>query len=575
MAQQAGMGEAGMGSQVQTGDLHDELTRLIHLHDRFDQQKKLYLPMWQEIADRVLPDSSNILRVYAPGGKRTQQMFDATASLALVKYASAIESMLTPRDQKWHGLQSSDPELNEMPEVQEYYDAVVDRLFRVRYSRASNFAQQTNECYIGLGAYGNGALFTDDFLGVGIRYRSLHIAEIFYSENFAGLVDMVHRRYKMSVRQAVEAFQGNVPPSMKKMYDKGDFLTEYFFVHIVEPNKDYRRGGSGLAAMKYLSHYICWDMPWLCRTGKGYRTFPYSISRGTTVPGDVYARGIASVILPDIKQVNEMEKTLLRQAQLATDPPILMSEDGNLSGFNMQPGALVWGGLDSEGKEMAKPFKTDANFQVGKEAQEQKRKVINDAFLVNVWQILADLPEMTATQSLLREQEKGQLMAPITGRQQSEFLPSIVVRELDILDNAGQLPPMPQVMLDRGISIVDSEVEFVAPINRAMQAAEGVAIMTTLQSLAPIAQFDKSVMFMPKGDPIGRKLAAINGMAAKYFHTPEEIQAAMKQQAQTAQTQNLIQAAPLLAGAAKDMTAAQSGGGPSPPQPPVQIPAGK
>jgi len=542
------------------------LTRLMDEHQRFDQQKRFYLQMWQEIADRIMPDSNNIMRVSSPGSKRTQWMFDSTASLSLVKYASTIEALLTPRGKKWHGLQSPDPELNDMPEVQDYYDTMVDRLFFARENRGANFSQQTHETYISQGAFGNGAVFVDDILGASLRYRSLHIGEIFYAENHQGIVDRLDRKFKFSVKQAVEKFQGNVPPMMKKQYDKGDYLTEYFFVHTCEPNKDYKPGALGIQGMKFLSHYFCWDMPWLCRTGAGYRVFPYALARGVSVPGDVYARGPCSLLLPDIKQLNEMEKTILRQMQLATDPPILMAEDGNLSGFNMQPGALMWGGLNSEGQEMAKPFKTDANFQVAKEAQEQKRNVIKDGLLVNVWQILKDLPEMTATQALLNEQEKAQITAPMTGRLQSEFIPAIVLREIDLLDNAGQLPPMPQVMIDRGMSPLNTEVQFVAPINRAQQADEGVAIMTTLQSLAPLAQFDKSVMLLPKADPIARKIAAINGMNAKYFNTVEFVQDQMKKQAQQLQQQNLIQAAPLIAGAAKDMAGAQAG------QPPAQQP---
>ncbi|STU67291.1 Bacteriophage head to tail connecting protein [Klebsiella pneumoniae subsp. ozaenae] len=53
---------------------------------------------------------------------------------------------------------------------------------------------------------------------------------------------------------------------------------------------------------------------------------------------------------------------------------------------------------------------------------EQKRQTINDGFFITLFQILVDNPQMTATEAMLRAQEKGQLLAPTAGRIQAEFL---------------------------------------------------------------------------------------------------------------------------------------------------------
>lgn len=557
----------------------DKLAYYINLHNRLDQQRRFYLPMWQEIADRLLPDQSNILRIYSPGGKRTQWMFDSTAPLALQKYAAAMESMLTPRTQRWHGLRARDEELNEIPEVQEYFDELTDILFKVRYAPLANFAQQTNECYIGNGAYGNAALFVDDLYGRGIRYRSLHIAELFFAENFQGIVDVVHRQFKMSLKQAYERFvesgDGTLPPHLIELYNKGkDLLTEFTFIHCVHPNPDYKKGAIGLKGMKYTSTYICWDEPYICRDGNGYRAFPYAISRHLSVAGDVYARGPASLVLPDIKQLNEMEKVNIRQAQLAADPSLLMYEDGNLSGFNVQPGAFIWGGVNADGKPMVQPLQTGANFQVSLEMQDGKRKVVQDAFLVTLFQILIQNPEMTATEALLRAQEKGQLLAPTMGRQQSEFQGPIIERELEILDAAGMLPQPPSVLAERGVQY---EVEYTSPLNRAQQSEEGVGIMNTLNAAAAVAQVDQGalVVFQGKGPEIIRRIARINGMHTKLLNTEDEALQKQEQAQQAAQMERLLQAAPIAAGAAKDFASAQQMSAPTPQSEPMVLPGAR
>lgn len=559
-----------MGQKAEGGK-SDRLPDLQAMHSRMKQKKSTYLPMWQEMADRCLPDSSNILRESMPGGKRTQLMFDATAPLAIKKYADAVESMTCPATAKWHGLQDENEDLNEIPEVNEYYQKTTTKLFQQRYKRGTNFTQQMNEGFVNHGLYGNDSIYVDDCLGKGMRYRSMHIREMFFAENFQGNVDMFDREFKYTNKQAVEGFQGNVPGPVMAAYDRGDYFTEQTYVHMVAPNSDYIPGASGTRGLKFLSHYLCWDYPWICRTGWGYKAFPYPTGRFMTVPGEIYARGPASLVLPDIKQLNEMEKVSLRQAQLAGDPIVLLPLDGNLSGFNMQPGALVWGGVNSDGKPLAHPFNTAANFQVQAEVQENKRKVVQEAFYITLFQILVQTPEMTATEALLRAQEKAQLLMPSMGRLQSEFMAGIIERELEILEAAGMLPPKPDVLLQYSHGM---KPEYTSPLNQAQQAGEGVAIMNTVKGFAEIQQLDPESPNIMKTEEVKRRLAKINGMPMDLIFSPDEIAKQKQQALQTKQMANVVQIAPQMAAAAKDFSQAQAtaGQGAPPQTAPVVMP---
>lgn len=535
------------------------------MHGKLITVRAPYEPMWQEIGDRVLPEGSIFSRKSSPGSKRTQFMFDATAPLALTRYGAAKESMLTPRTQRWHGLRHRNPDLQKRQDVQEFYGDITDILFANRYSPWANFASQTHECYLSNGAWGTGILYTDDMLGKGTRYRSCHLSECYIAESFSGMIDLLHRQYTYTARQAYQAFQGNLPPGILKAYEK-DPLQEATYIHCVYPNPDYdERARFGMPSLKYLSMQICKDEPFICREGNGYRKFPYAIDRNITLPGETYGRGVASLVLPDIKQLNEFEKVMLRQGQLAVDPPILLSEDGSLTGFNMQPGALIWGGVNADGEPLAKPYITNARLDIGKDMLEQKRKIINDAFLVTLFQILVDNPQMTATEAMLRAQEKGQLLAPTMGRSQSEFLGPIIDRELEILDNAGMLPTPPPVLQSYG---VDHDVEYVSPLNRAQMAEEGVAINNTIAGAAPIIQFDPDSVhvFKGKGAEMIRTLAKVNGMPPALLNSDEEMQADIQHAAEQQQLANIIQAAPLAASAAKDMASAQAIAAASPSQ---------
>jgi hypothetical protein len=458
---------------------------------------------------------------------------------------------------KWHKLTSRDPALQDNIEVQAYLDEVTNILFQVRYSPKANFASQAHENYMSLGAFGTGALFIDDIVGTGIRYKSIHLSEIYFAENYAGVVDKVNRKFELTARQAAQRFGYEaLTDKMRTCLEKSPEQT-FEFIHCVKPNEEMKRGRRDYRGMPFSSYYLALEGRQMM-SENGYQSFPYAVSRYVTAPKEIYGRSPAMTVLPDIKMINEMSKTVIRAAHKIVDPPLLLQEDGVLQAFNTRPGALNYGGVDDQGRQVVQPLQTGARVDIGMEMMEQRRKVINDAFLITLFQILVDAPNMTATEAMLRAQEKGALLAPTMGRQQSEMLGPMIERELDILARAGVLPPMPEAMIEQGGEI---EIEYVSPLNRAQRAEEGVAILRTLESIIPLAQYDPSVLMVFDPEMIARELSEINGVPAKILRSREQIEQMKMQQAEQAQAEQLLQAAPVVANSAKTMaeTAALAG----------------
>ena len=101
--------------------------------------------------------------------------------------------------------------------------------------------------------------------------------------------------------------------------------------------------------------------------------------------------------------------------------------------------------LQPDGKLLVQPLPV-GDIQVSEKMMEHEAALINDAFLVTLFQILTETPQMTATEALIRAQEKGAMIAPAMGRQQSEFLGPLINRELDLLSHSGMLPPAPDAL---------------------------------------------------------------------------------------------------------------------------------
>lgn len=515
-----------------------------------EEVKTNWNTQWRQIAQQVLPRSDYFNRIaIAEGEKRTEHMFDSTAASACERAAAAMESELVPRTLMWHGLSVVDPDRTDDPKWKRWCEAATKVMFKARYAPMANFASQASESFLSLMAFGTQCLFVDELIGRHLRYKSIHISEIGIAENHVGMIDKVHRDFELTVRQAVQKFGlPSLPDRFADMLDK-EPERKFKFLHVVKPNDD---NDPDARRKALVSQYILCDGRKMVLAG-GYRTMPYIVSRNVTGAKEIWGRSPAMTALADIRMLNEMEKTTLRAAHRAVDPPLLLSEDGALQAFSMRPNALNYGGVDSNGRPMAIPLQTGANLPLAFEMSDQKRKSINDIFYLTLFQILVQNPQMTATEALMRAQEKGALLAPTMGRQQSEWLGPMIVRELDILSAAGQLPPPPEPLGE-----IDLNVEYSSPWIKAQRAGEGLAIVNTLNAILPFAQIEPKVMKRFNFEKIPGRLAEINGMPDDLIYTDDEM-AELDDQAATAEAaQAAVAAAPALTQAQLNVAKANS-----------------
>lgn len=546
--------------------MSDDANSLIREFEFLWQKQANFRMLWNTAAQFVMPAWDNFIGEFAEGVNRNTRIFDPTAIVANERFAAAMEAMLTPRSQIWHKLKADEEELNDNPAVQRYLDRVNKIMFGARYHPQANFASQTDECYMSLGAFGNNLLYIDEVVGVCLRYRSVPLSETVWAQNHQGQVDTIHRKFKYTAKQAIDHWgERYVPQVIKDTFAKNPY-EELEFLHVIKPNPEYTPYSYGDRGKKYACWYIFLGRKEIIERSS-YRTFPCAVGRYRMAPRESYGRGPATTALPDIRTANEMVKTALRAGQKAVDPPILLAEESVLTNFNQRPGANNYGMVSSDGKPLAVPFESKGNWQLAEEQLEGTRNAIRDTFLNTLFQILVQNPNMTATEALLRAQEKGELIAPAMGRQQSEFLGPLIHREIDILSEANQLPPPPMELLrsKRGIRI-----EYTSPMAMALRAQEGTAIMNTVSDLAQMANLDKSVLQLMDFHEAGREMALIRGCPAKLIRSEEEVQALLEHAAQQQQMAEAAEQAPQVAMGVKNLAqaaqaASQAGSSPGSP----------
>jgi hypothetical protein len=247
-------------------------------------------------------------------------------------------------------------------------------------------------------------------------------------------------------------------------------------------------------------------------------------------------------------------------AHRMVDPPLILSEEGALNAFSVRPNALNYGYLREDGTPLVQPLMTGGNLPIGMEMSDQKRKAVNDSFLVTLFQILVESPRvMTATEVMQRAQEKGALLGPTMGRQQSEFIGPIIERELDLLSASGALPVPPPQLMDYVMAGGEILPKYTGPLARLMRAEEAAGILRTIEAILPVAQAsgDIKVLRRINADQALKVIAEANNVPAKALRTDEELEAMDMADQQQAQMQQLLAAAPLAGQAAERFAKAE------------------
>ena len=532
-----------------------DIDQLLERQENMEAKRGNWESLWETVAQLVLPRADDFKSKHSPGVQRNQRQYDAFPMGALEKFAAAIEAGTMPRQTIWHRLTTGDEELDDVHEVQLYLEAMNGLLWRTRYSPMGNFASQAHEKRISLGAFGTGAMLVEARQGGGIKYKSIHLAELFIEENTEGLVDTVHRKFELTVRQAVQLFGKNTPQRVLAKYNNNKFSEMVEFIHCVMPRDDFEYGRMDHKGMPFAGYYFYCDGKEMVRE-EGFRSQPYITSRYTKSTREIYGRSPAIMLLPDISMLNEMRRTTIEAANMAVDKPVLMHDD--ISEFDLTPGARNPGTLDDNGRPLAMPWDSNSRVDIGMDMIRDTRSQIDDGFLGVYFRVLLENPNMTATQAMLIAQQQGQMTSPAVGRLQTEWLGPMIRRESAILTAQGKTPEVPMAlqehMMETGRSL---EITYESPMTRSATAEESVGILRTFETLAPMAQIDPTVYDEFDTRAVARIVAKVNGVPAKALKSKEALAAMDQAKSQQAEQQQMLEAAPVAAQTAKTIMEAQ------------------
>lgn len=456
------------------------------------QRRYNFETQWQESSLLCWPEYSNTF-YYAydqmPGQKKTQQQIDTSGSIASHRFSAICDSLMTPMYMIWSRLKASNKELMRDREAKQYFDELTGCLWCHRYRPSANFTGQNRQNFQSLGVFGNLNMFADELSPSfgekpGIRYCSVPVGQMYYLQNQQGRVDSYYRAFRWTARMIYQQWPDNFPAVLRPALEQRS-ETLYWIIQFVCPRSDWQPWRLDAKGKRFASYYVSVEGHCLLEEG-GYRTFPMAIGRYMQAPDEWYGRGPAQMVLPALKTLNAEKGVFLKQGHRAGDPIYLTPEDG-LIDPKFHPGAINKGGMSSDGKPLIGVLPT-GNIQITEEMMAAEKQIVDDAFLVTLFQIALqtkDMPDISARQVIELVEQKGILLGPVMGPQQADYLGSLIPRELDILSYCRCLPKMPPIVQEaRG----DYEIEFSNPLSRSMKASEIAGFMQLVEMATQVAQ---------------------------------------------------------------------------------------
>jgi len=511
--------------------------------------------VWQEIRDYMLPNRPSFTGTESPGNKTMSKIFDGTAIDAINVCKAGISGMLTNAALPWHGIEMADEELNKDPVVQEAL-AQVNEVMRSEYHE-SNFYSNIDGVYEEAIGFGQAALYIGQGKRSALNFMPIPLRDIYTDEDSEGNVDTVFRMRQMTARQIKQEWpNGKLTDQMKKaLSGVGDVKADKTFdiVHVVYPRSDRELDSNAnykndKLSKPYLSAYIAEEEAEIIDEG-GYDEFPYAIPRLFLMAGDGYGRGMGWNALPDVKMLNTMEKTGLRAWQKATDPPLVLPDEGYSLPVKTGPGGVTYNsnwdkqGADPKTLYGSGQFQMLPNFE---QKCEQKRNQIREFFFYKQFRTQQEGQPRTAQEIIQIASENLKILGPLLNRFMEELLKTVVTRSFWILARLNKFPKLAEVMASNPNVTFEMKIVYLSPIAKAQRLYEAQELQNAMNMLMPIAQIKPEVLDVINADKAFEQCAILYPAIRKISESPAKIKAMRAQraaaQAEAAQTEMIGQA---------------------------------
>lgn len=515
-------------------DLIDELCRR---HQAAKSERTTLDSTWERVAELYRPERTGFTSAQTPGQDRIREVYDGEQMDAADELARSMDYMLTPKGDAWVAVSTEDDGEAEDDDVTLWLEEASKTLLSRMYDPAAGLETMLQIAYRDVVTFGAAVAQVIEPKPGAFLFRPYHLKDVHWLRDYAGRPDTVFVTCEMTARQARQ--KGWLSRKVNEALQQDKLDEKFTFLEVTAPRVDFRPGSPLSTDMPWAYHVIEMAEKEAVAEG-GYNENPWLIPEWEVLAnGDVWSP--ARRALPDVRTLQQVAKTLIRQGQLAAEPPILVASDGIMGPLRRNPGAVS--AFDAQNVppngKLVEVLNLTGELAVNFDMLEALRQKIRRAFMLDVIR-LPDKSGMSATEVLRHNRDFVRLTTSPFGRFEMGLTQPLVERCFAILFRQsmalrfGEGSPFPPV--PAGIQGNSVKFKFFTEVARARQASETAGIATTFEALMPLAQAVPGILDHLDADELARDVIG-NQLSARYVKPRDQVAKDRKERADAIEEQ--------------------------------------
>jgi Bacteriophage head to tail connecting protein len=412
-----------------------------HLKE-LEMDRQVWLDECKEITEYILPQKGiYISQGEKPGQKKNRfaKIIDPVASEDNDLLASGIQGGLSSQSRPWFKIEAGNKAVNKLENPQIWMDYVQNMMYSVLAN--SNFYPKIHNFYNDEGGFGNAVIVCEPDFEKVVNFMLYTAGTYSFSEGKTGAIDTLYLRYPLRAHNIVSLWPDTVSDNTRNLAKTKPF--EWIEVcHAIERNEKRDPNRIDYTNMPYSSCWWEYKKPQRFLAEGGYMEKPFAVGRWKTNDTEAYGTGPGHTALGLVKMLQSLQKTDLKARHKEVDPPLFVPA-GLKDVLNQLPGGINPTSSNDPRNAIGKLFQMTFDYKATTDKIDRVAAAIHTIFKRDLFLLITDRPEMTATEVVERSQEKLIMIGPVTELQITDVLQPILERVFNIMLRFGMIPPPP------------------------------------------------------------------------------------------------------------------------------------
>lgn len=512
--------------------MDSNIQKLIKDGDQLFGQRTTLMSLWQSGAENFYPERADFTTNRMIGQDFADYLTTSFPIIARRDLGNSISGMLRPSNKEWFKV-TIDNEAKLDVAGKQWLERATARQRGLMYDRRTQFIRATKEADHDFVCFGQAVIQkTLNTAGNGLLYKTHHLRDVAWNENHDGVPDTVHRKWKPTIVEMNQAFQGKISSKLAtrlkdKPYDRIDCR------HIVVPNDGFSYIPTKKIKQPFVSILVDVENDFVLEE-IGSWDLQYIIPRWQTVSGSQYAYSPALVAaLPDARLIQSMTLSLLEAGEKAANPAMVAVQEAIRGGVELFAGGVTYVESDYDERlgEVLRPITQNLNgLPIGLDMQKDIREQITKAFFLDKISLPMMSGERTAYEMGVRVSEYIRNALPLFEPLEQDYnatLCDMTFNDLLRRGAFGSTDDMPDSLSGKEVMF-----KFDSPLTDAIGTEKGQKFQENQQLLAQAATVDPSATYLIDVKAALKDVFDGIGTPAAWMRDDKQVAAMMADQAQ-------------------------------------------